>query len=833
MRGVGQRSGLQRAAELHGRAVAENSAGRPLIASRTLRRAMALLEVDATGFPDRAAGPLLLRILITMAKAEAELAGYEGGLVILGRAAELGADLADTAHLTPLHNQRGVLLLRAGRLDDAVVEFDEAEKSFSTSEALERCNVLLNRGAVRLHQGKLREAREDLSRCAAAARAAQLPLLLSMATHNLGYLEFLAGELALGLHLMQEAVEIGAGINLGVSGLDRARVLIEAGLAAEADEALAEAAATFARDRAAYDLAETELARAECALLAGDVAAARRFAARSRDRFRRRGNARWRRAAELVLLQGDLADGRPAARLAPVALRLMDELTTEGLSLRARTAALVAVECLLLQGQTDRAARLLTSTAGPNEPISIRLHADYLHARLDAAEGDVAAARRHAVSGLTELAKYQASFGAIDLRTAGAVHGRRLAELDVGLAIRHGTAAAVLAAVERSRAVSSRLRPVTAPEDEQSAALLAELRQIVETVRADASQLATLMPRRTELEHRIRARSWRLPGGGHADRPASVSAIRQAVTDDAAVLAVYIRVDEGLYAVVVEPGRIRRVALGTGGEVDALARRVRADLDLLAYDRLPRAIRGAASASLERALHRLDDVLLQPLSIGGRRLVILPTGLLTTLPWMSMRSLRGVPVVVAPSATAWLAARARPVTGSGVVALAGPDLTRAEDEVRQIAASRADARAVLLATRAALTAALASSAVVHVAAHGQHQTENPLFSSIRLADGPLFAHELTAAAPHVVLSACELGMATIRPGDEALGLTSVLLHLGTRTVVSDVARVGDAAAAEAMILYHQRLSTGRDPAEALAEAVAIVDEPTPFVAFGA
>ena len=91
---------------------------------------------------------------------------------------------------------------------------------------------------------------------------------------------------------------------------------------------------------------------------------------------------------------------------------------------------------------------------------------------------------------------------------------------------------------------------------------------------------------------------------------------------------------------------------------------------------------------------------------------------------------------------------------------------------------------------------MAGARIAHVAAHGVHQTENPLFSSLRLADGPLFAHELdqTARTPdHVVLSACELGLATVRPGDEALGLTSVLLHLGTRSVVAGVARVGDVA----------------------------------------
>ena len=133
---------------------------------------------------------------------------------------------------------------------------------------------------------------------------------------------------------------------------------------------------------------------------------------------------------------------------------------------------------------------------------------------------------------------------------------------------------------------------------------------------------------------------------------------------------------------------------------------------------------------------------------------------------------------------------------------------------------------------------MAKGRIVHIAAHGVHQTENPLFSSLQLVDGPLFAHELdqTARTPeHVVLSACELGLATVRPGDEALGLTSVLLHLGTRSVVAGVARVNDEVAADTMIAYHRRLAAGADSASALAGALEHIgsDQCAPFVCFGA
>jgi CHAT domain-containing protein len=133
---------------------------------------------------------------------------------------------------------------------------------------------------------------------------------------------------------------------------------------------------------------------------------------------------------------------------------------------------------------------------------------------------------------------------------------------------------------------------------------------------------------------------------------------------------------------------------------------------------------------------------------------------------------------------------------------------------------------------------MGTASVLHVAAHGVHQPENPLFSSVRMSDGPVFAHELDQShrtPEHVVLSACEVGLATIRPGDEALGLASVLLHLGTRSVVAGVARVGDQVAEETMSVYHRRLAEGIDSATALADALVRVsaDVVPPFVNFGA
>jgi hypothetical protein len=339
----------------------------------------------------------------------------------------------------------------------------------------------------------------------------------------------------------------------------------------------------------------------------------------------------------------------------------------------------------------------------------------------------------------------------------------------------------------------------------------------------------------------LRSRSWRAQGSGDALRPAQLGQIEAELIRTGSVLACYFDVGGFLHAVVLGEGRPRIVAIAEAAGVSELVRRARADLDVLANGYLPAAILSAVTASLRRSLDRLEMILLTPLALPQSRLVVVPTGGLGALPWTNLASLRGRPVVVSPSATAWLAAgTATGARGGGqsVVALAGPDLARSDEEVLAIGNlwPKAQVFAGAEGRHSELVSALTSATVVHVAAHGQHQAENPLFSSIRLVDGPLFAYELdqtARAAEHVVLSACELGQATIRAGDEALGLTSVLLRLGTRSVISGVARVHDDVAAEVMTRYHTALAAGTDSAQALATACAESAMPAPFVCFGA
>src|SRR5258706_10337330 len=90
------------------------------------------------------------------------------------------------------------------------------------------------------------------------------------------------------------------------------------------------------------------------------------------------------------------------------------------------------------------------------------------------------------------------------------------------------------------------------------------------------------------------------------------------------------------------------------------------------------------------------------------------------------------------------------------------------------------------ATLAVLRAQAASADVLHLACHGQFRPDNPLFSSLRLADGWLTvgdAYNLELNCGLVALSACETGTRAVAPGDELIRLARGFFSAGTPSLL--------------------------------------------------
>jgi CHAT domain-containing protein len=185
-------------------------------------------------------------------------------------------------------------------------------------------------------------------------------------------------------------------------------------------------------------------------------------------------------------------------------------------------------------------------------------------------------------------------------------------------------------------------------------------------------------------------------------------------------------------------------------------------------------------------------------------------------------------VTVAPSATVWHTTATRPVAANDTVVVAsGPGLTGAADEAAAVAAIHGVSPLTgAVATVEAVLYAMGSAGLLHLAAHGRLSADNPLFSALLLADGPLVVYDLegiSSVPPTVVLAACDSGRTLVYAGDELLGLTSTLIGGGATQLIASVLPIPDAETAPLMVALHRRLAAGDAPAMALAAAQAEVD----------
>jgi hypothetical protein len=484
--------------------------------------------------------------------------------------------------------------------------------------------------------------------------------------------------------------------------------------------------------------------------------------------------------------------------------------------------------------------------------LETRLSAHLARAELAVVRGDRAAAYAELRRGLAQLHAHRTALGSLDLQTGVAALGRELTCTGLRLALASGSAPAVFAWSERSRAQALRIRPVRPPDDPRTADAVAELRhldQVLRTAELEGRSDPAARQRHAALRRSLLEESWKAGGAG-ADRgpaPPGLADIAAELAGTGGRMISLLQHGDQLLALLVADGGARLVSLGGYGRAAEAAQRLVGDLDARTGRRLPARLQEVIDRSLRRQLDVLDAEIMAPLGPllpgDGAPLVLIPTGALSAVPWSLLPGLRHRPVTVAPSAHMWLTAHRAASSGPAgepdprPVLAAGPHLAHAEAEVAAIARLYPDPWVLTGkdATVEATLRAMDGARTVHLAAHGHHERGNVLFARVDLADGPLMAYDLQRLAKPpqcVILSACEVGRADVRSGDEHLGFTAALLHAGTATVISSGAQVADDSAAALMTALHTAVAAGTAPALALAGAAG-QDRFNPFVCFGA
>jgi tetratricopeptide (TPR) repeat protein len=732
---------------------------------------------------------------------------------------------------------RGLLRCAAGDHRRAVAELSAALPGLRGRWL---ANALVGRGTAHGYARNLRAADADFAAAAGHYAAAGEPVRAAACVHNQGFVALQAGDLPLALRRFGEAEAAGLAAGRHPEILvDRAQALIAAGLVREARPVLAKAATLLADAGRGTKLAEATLAVAQCAARAGQADIAAETAARAAKLFGRQGRASWRAVARAVQLTA--APGREHVMLrvaaecdehgwwqAAAELRLAANCLADVAARRHSGPAAVRALGWLAQARLATEAPLARSSVPTGNPLALsNVHAQDPSARSSVstktrssinaedplarssvstrdpiarpgvgAEDSLAwlgvGAARRAVfaacaAGLRVVRAGAATMGAWELRAGMAAHTVELAELGLSAALASGRPRTVLRWTDRCRAVAGDRPGVLPPSDPVQAHRLVVLRSVI---------AAGGSPSRVRrLEQQVRARDLSGACPVTAERDWTYPELSAALGD--AELVSYVIHNGQLSAVHYAAARCRFRGLGTVSAMESAVRSARL---------------GSVTA--------LDSLL----SLRGKRpLVVVPVGGLHAVPWAALPSCAGRPVSVAPSVSAWLrATRADSGRPGEHVWIAGPGLRHAGREARSLHAEHGGRLLTgRSATVRAALAALDGAELAHIAAHGRFREDQPLFSCVELARGPLFGYDLQRLARpprRVVLSACDAGRSAVWPGGEAIGMATALLRHGTATVVASVLPVPDRQAVGLVTALHAGLASGLGPAAALARA---------------
>jgi CHAT domain-containing protein/tetratricopeptide (TPR) repeat protein len=785
---------------------------------RELRRALQLAR--QTGAAEREAD-----VLGSLGTALIYAGQTAGGLAAFDR----GIQLASGVLLGRVLHRRGIMLWNLGRYAAALDDFRHAISVLARADDLVwTARALSGRGLVYLAIGSTARADADFVAAGRLFAKTSQKMEAIQTVLNRGEAAFRSGDLPAALSFLDEAAARYRPLNVPTPFLsfDRCNVLLAAGLARDA---LAEADAAIRDIEQAHGWstkkAELLLMAANCALAAAQPQVALDRAQAARRLFRSQQSAWWQAHAGLVLVRARYAAGQVSAQLLSASDRAAGQLAALG-SAEATQAHLVAGRVALDLGRGPDADRHLIAAArsrrrGPALSRASGWLSEALRAEAAADPRRLLAACRR---GLAVLDEFQFTLGASELRAQATAHGAELAVLAQRHAARAHRPRLLLTWSERWRATALAVPPVRPPAGTGFADSLAALREItgrLEDARRQGRPSAALQRQQQRLERSVRATSLRARGAPSSG-PSVVSIPELLDQLGTAQLIEIIDLDGVLHVLSCAAGRVRQFTAGRTQDA------IRAsDLAGFALRRLARSRPGdhpdSALGILKAAGPQLQDALLGPAAgdLGDRPVVVVPPGRLHAIPWALIPALSGRVFSVAPSAGAWLRAHSASPPGRPHVTLArGPGLVTDGAEVPLIAPLYDDVTVLggAEATAGRVLSALDGAWLAHIAAHGTFRADSPMFSSLRMRDGPLTVYDfeqLDRAPYRLVLSSCDSGLQAPAGADELLGLVASLLPLGTAGIVASVVPVNDQAVVPLMVGLHRNLRAGHNLAESM------------------
>ncbi len=735
-------------------------------------------------------------------------------------------------------------------------------------------------------QHHFRRAAQLYEQALTRAEATGLEVTRAEIECNLGSLELFQGRYDRALNYLEQSRRRYAALDMphesAISEQELADAYLELNLAPEASAIYARVIATFAELGMRAEQSRALLNDGRACLALGNFDMARVRLAEAHQLYTAEGNAAGTALVILAEAQLAYAEGNYAA-VQQAAARAEASLAEAGNWGRLLVARWLRGEATRMLGAHAAARRLLEATLRDAEQRNVPQVAQHCHTSLGllaAAEGDLISAEAAFTRAVELIENLRAQLPADEFRTAFAADKLTPYTELVRLCLTNGAGRIeeALGYIERERSralldmLGGAVRSPELPRDPFEAGLVArlgELRQELnwfygqfnrppdsEAPRGAAAMSAlhnAIYERETEvseIRRQLQQRSSNNRNDTHAPlvqvETLDIAWLQRQLGRDTALVE-YFTLDEELLAFIVTDERVELVrGLAREQQVAAAMEQFRFQIGTLRYGvgRL-QAHLDQLTARVQYHLGRLYTLLLRPLEqhLGARRLIVVPHHTLHYVPFHALYD--GTAYVIeqreigyAPSASVLHYCYARPQAAldhAVLLGLADEQTPRVRNELAALAPLFSSATVLLddQATVAALRTQAASADVLHLACHGQFRPDNPLFSSLRLADGWLTvrdAYALDLKCGLVTLSACETGVSTVAPGDELIGLARGFFSAGASSLLVSLWTVDDESTATLMSSFYTRLRAGERPATALryAQRELLSERPHPF-----
>jgi CHAT domain-containing protein len=823
----------------------------------------AAAEFEQAGVPEE-----IGRTLSSSIQPLALLGEYERAFAAAARARDIFQAVGDPLRMARLEINVANIHHRQDRFVDALAAYRRAYEELAPHKDAEAMAVALHNMAVCLIAlNDFDQAFETYSSARELCDSNLMPRLAAQADYNIAYLYFLRGDYRTALERLRLArescVEHEEIYHAALCDVDQAEIYIELNLTDEAERLAVRAQAQFERLGMAFEMGRSIVSQAIAHQYEQNPAEAFELFSRAAAIFEQEGNRAWQALIALyqaiVLL--DLGRLEEAAALCEPALNFFE---TAGLERRAVLARILLARIARVAGDREQtykhcyfALDKLRTLDAPQLEFRARVLLADTHRDAGRLEESYEEYRRARVA----LETLRSGIKGEELKIAFMREKLGVYENLVDICIQRGgpkAAAEAFSYMElgKSRtlldAAIDRMRALPwLDADHPAAARFRALREEmnwyyrridIEQTRTgcvSASQVNALWAQARQKESQLMQAVRELPDraeaklayGAHMLAPDEVSA---AIGPDAVLIEYFETAGELLAAVVGAEG----TTVARLGSAEEIARSVEMLHFQISRLQAPafrgKTLKRISLDTVTSRLHELYLALIQPLnlSLEARRLVIVPHGALHRMPFHALFDgaaylIDRYTISYAPSASLYALCENRRANTSGALVLGVPDqrapwITQEVRSVGRVLPNCAvyegeEATFDVLRTHGPATA------ILHIATHGAFRADNPMFSTVTLADSYLNLFDLYSLripAEIVTLSGCATGLSVAAAADELLGLVRGLLSTGAQSLLLSLWDVHDRTTANFMASFYSNWrERGRTKADALRAAM--------------